>query len=134
MREATVRELLAAAEARRQPPAPSEPDLFGQAWPEAPAAADEQAGLSLPGATLQGQYDAWRQTAEGRLAFAAFVRRAQIAKRSGDRVSAKALWEVVRADLRVKMNNNYHALAAREAEQVAPELAGAFEKRRRTAA
>ena len=107
-------------------------DLF--AWPQRPPALIEQTVASLPGATIQGNYDAWRRTTEGTLAFNAFVRRALASQRQGERLSAKALCEAVRAELKMKLNNSFTALLAREAESAEAVLAGAFEKRQRKAA
>ena len=108
-------------------------DLFG--WAERPAAERvEQATLPIPGATIQGRWEAWLATEDGRLVFGVFCEAALKAVARGERLSAKAIWETTRAYLRVKANNDYTALAAREAEARHPELRGEFSKRVRRVA
>jgi hypothetical protein len=107
--------------------------LFG--WPEAPPAERvEQAALPIPDATIQGRWEAWLATEDGRLVFGVFCQSALALAARGERLSAKAIWETTRASLKRPANNDYTALAAREAEARYPALRGQFEKRRRHAA
>jgi len=102
-------------------------------WAEAPAAGVEQTALPIPHTTIEGEYQAWMRTAEGESVFHLFCKRALEDVESGIRLSGKFLWELVRRQLRVNMNNDFHALVVRDAEAKHPELAGKFEKRKRTA-
>lgn len=99
-------------------------------WPETTGVRGaEQRVFPLRG-TIQGRYEAWRQTDDGRLAYALFVR---LALTETGRLSAKRIWETCRAQLRVKLNNDFHAPMVREAEDALPELRGRFERRTRKA-
>ncbi len=102
-------------------------------WPEAPAAGTEQTELAFP-ETWAARFAAWRDTPDGQRAYTAFVGFLLEDARAGRRVSAKAAWEAARRATRVKMNNGFHALAIRAAEDECPELRGKAEHRRRNAA
>jgi len=105
--------------------------MFGE-WPTYPPADAEQDALPLDG-TIQGAYAAWLATSDGERAFRAFGMMAQRDARDGVRLSAKSITERVRAMLKLKINNSFTALLARDAERSWPELRGQFEKRERTA-
>jgi len=108
-------------------------------FPTAAGAAGEQLGLSL-GGTLQGRYDAWRRTSEGLLAFLEIERRVLARANSGsreqpvERIAVNEITELVRRDLRVRINNSWRALISRELIARTPWLKDLIEIRRRRAA
>jgi hypothetical protein len=92
----------------------------------------EQRALALKGGTLEGDYQAWRQSEEGAAVFAEIRRRALLVM--GPRVAVKRLVEDVRGDLRVKVNNSHSALIARDLRDSEPSLRHRIELRERSAA
>lgn len=109
-------------------------DLFGPAWPEARPAVVEQEALALPDVTIRGRWVQFRATTDGEHVYRTFCRFALEDLAVGARLSAKGLWERVRATLRVPANNDFTPLAARDAESDYPVLRGQFAKRARSAA
>jgi hypothetical protein len=115
-------------------------DLFAPLGPSEPPTRPvvtraEQRALPLAGGTLEGDYQAWRQTAMGQFVYDALRTKAIGDARTGARrLSAKGLVEWVRAMHKVDVNNSYTALLARELTDREPELRGLFELRERTAA
>ena len=106
--------------------------LFGdKPWPETRPATVEQEALALPGCTIRGRWVAFRATEAGHQVYREFCRLALVDQADGVRLSAKGIWEQVRATVRVPANNDFTALAARDAETDHPELH--FEKRTRHA-
>ena len=103
------------------------------AWPEVRPAEAENHVLPI-GTTIEASYRAWRATEDGERVWEAFCGEAvgEVA-RGATRLSGKAIWERVRARLRLPMNNNHHALVVRDAEIAHPSIAGLFEKRMRRA-
>lgn len=101
-------------------------------WPESPPERTEQAVIPIPGATIQGRWEAWLETEDGGRMFARFCVEARQDVALGARLSAKNIWERVRSTMKIKANNSYTPLAAREAERRYPQLRGRFEKRERS--
>jgi hypothetical protein len=105
------------------------------AFPVSPPAAGEQLALPLEG-TLAGRYAAWRQTADGLRVFLEIERRVLARANSGsrehpiERIEVNHIWSSVRAELKVKANNDFRAPAARELIARAPWLKAVIEIRR----
>jgi hypothetical protein len=120
----------------RHVPTPSETqDLFAplEVPSKRPAAGSaEQPHLPIEG-TLQARYDAWRQTEQGKLVYAECRDEALKQVRAGARrIAVKGIVELVRATLKVQVNNSAVALLARELFDREPVLRPLIELRERT--
>lgn len=104
--------------------------LFGD-WPEAPAPDVEQGVMPLE-VTITGKYARWRRTEDGARVFESVRIRALGLARTGQRIGVKQLVEDVRSHLKMKVNNSFSALIARELCQD-PSLVSHIERRTRTA-
>ena len=110
------------------------PTLFDAPWPERLPAGTEQRVLPVSG-TIAARYAEWRRTPDGAKAFAWMEEMARrVVRKGAHRLSAKALVELARAELRVVVNNTFTPEIARELEDTHAELRGLFELRRRGAA
>lgn len=115
------------------------PIFAAHQWPERAAEEAEQTVAPVKG-TIEERYQTWRRTEDGQRVFAAYLKEAlrklgetPFNQRKTGCLRSKAIWEVVRDRLRISCNNDFTALAAREAERVEPALFGLFERRRRVA-
>ena len=103
------------------------------AWPQAPAAGDEQRTLPVEG-TLEGAYRAWRDSDDGRHAWGWLVCRAtELVAQGANRLSIGQLAEAYRMLERRSLNNSHRALLVRDLEDAYPALRGLFETRQRKA-
>lgn len=111
--------------------------LFAEApqpWPEAKPRGDAEQLVSPIGGTIQAEFEAWMQSEAGRAIYRAFCAEGlgQVA-RGATRLSAKGIWETIRARNKQSANNSFTALVARQAEQDYPTMRGLFAMRERRA-
>jgi hypothetical protein len=126
---------MAAHRPRHVPNASEVVDLFMplEVHPKrAPAGGAEQTDIPIEG-TLQARYDAWRATEQGRLVYVECRDLAlRQASEGAKRIAVKGIVELVRATLKVQVNNSATALLARELYDREPVLRPLIELRERT--